>query len=375
MDRLQNALFGVPFRRLFSLVPGTALAVVLGLASMKLSQLLGVRIMGFEKSPFSTVMVALIVGLIIRNLLPIPSLMQPGITFVVKKVLRLGIILLGIRLSIGEVLRLGVLGLPIVVGCITGAVALTTLLNRMMKLPERLGTLIAVGTSICGVSAIVAAGPAINARDEEVAYAVSVITVFGIIATLAYPACAHLIFNGDPVRAGLFLGTAIHDTSQVTGAGLVYSQFFDQPEALNVATVAKLVRNIFMGLVIPVLAMRYSTKSSSRGRFNPRKLIPLFVFGFIFCAGLRSAGDLSLRASGRAFVLLDEEIWTFVCGTVKTWAVALLVFALAGVGLNTRFGQVRKLGLKPFAVGLGAALGVGVISFGLITLLGAFVSV
>ncbi len=260
--RLAGALIGVPARQAHTLLPGLILAAALAAVSMWLSDVIGLQLLNLETSPVSAVMTAIVLGLIISNVVRLPAWLTPGLSFAVGKVLRLGIIFLGIRLSLTEIARLGALGVPIVLGCILAALAFTLLLARLMGLPGKLATLIAVGTSICGVSAIVATGPAIDSREEEVAYAVSVITVFGIIATVAYPYLANAIFAGDPTRAGLFLGTAVHDTSQVTGAALLYAEVYARPAALNVAVVTKLVRNIFMALVIPFMAYAYSRNAA-----------------------------------------------------------------------------------------------------------------
>jgi len=248
-----------------------------------------------------------------------------------------------------------------------------------MGLSKRLGTLIAVGTSICGVSAIVATAPAIEAKDEEVAYAVAVITIFGIIATLSYPYLAHLLFEANPVRVGLFLGTSVHDTSQVTGSGIVYADAFSEPHALNVATVTKLVRNVFMAAVIPLMAYLYGKQSNTAGdkagetRFRIGRVFPLFIVGFLVLAVIRSIGDAT-ASGGEAFGFIEPGRWTEVYSFVKRWAVNFLVVALAGVGLSIRFKMFKHLGLKPFFVGLGASLSVGVISFAAISLLGRFIT-
>jgi uncharacterized integral membrane protein (TIGR00698 family) len=263
-------------------------------------------------------------------------------------------------------------GIPVVVLCIAAALFITSLLTKWLKLPRRLGTLIAVGTSICGVSAIVATGPAIDAEEEEVTYAVAVITVFGIIATLFYPYVANSLFVGDPMKAGLFLGTSVHDTSQVTGAALVFAETFSLPRALDVATVTKLVRNTFMVVVIPLMTLTYSRQSARESeaaekRVRIARLVPLFIIGFLLCAGIRSMGDAGINAGGRAFGLLSSAVWSGLYSWVKRWAVYLLVVALGGVGPNTNFGVLKGLGIKPFVVGLGAAAVVGVVSFMVIT--------
>ena len=378
LEKLERALLGIPFARVHTVIPGLVLAAVLGWASGWISVALGENLLGFEKSPISVVMVALVLGMLAGNILRLPAWLSPGFTFAKKKLLRLGIILLGIRLSIGEVVRLGALGVPIVIGCLAGAFVITILLSRWLRLPDRLGTLIAVGTSICGVSAIVAAGPTIDAKEEEITYAIAVITVFGMVATLLYPMVAHLIFGDDAVRAGLFLGTSIHDTSQVTGAGLSFSDLYALPQALDVATVTKLVRNTFMCVVIPALAIlgpARNRRERTEGDLRRRAagVFPFFVVGFLFLALVRTVGDYSASSSGRAFWLLGQESWDLIHGSIKKWALWLLVAALAGVGMSTRFRELRSLGLKPFLVGLGAASMVGAVSLGLIALLGALV--
>jgi uncharacterized integral membrane protein (TIGR00698 family) len=376
---IEKALLGTRIDQAHLLLPGLLVAAGLAWVSVRLCQWVGCDVLGFEKTPISAVSTAILLGLIINNVLPLPQFLRPGLTFSVKKVLRLGIMMLGIRLSVFDVFKLGLVGVPIVVGCILGALLLTRLLSRWLRLPERLGTLIAVGTSICGVSAIVATGPAIDAEDEEVAYAVSVITIFGILATFVYPYVAYRIFEGNAGAAGLFLGTAIHDTSQVTGAALIFADIFSLPRAVDVATVTKLVRNVFMAIVIPLMAMLYARKTSTgqtvpgeRTRFT--KLLPLFVVGFLLFATFRSVGDVGINAGGQAFGLWESEAWDGIVNWIKRWAVNLLVVALAGVGLSTSARILRGLGFKPFLAGLGAAIGVGGISVLLISLLGMFVN-
>ena len=377
MSTWEKSLLGARIDEVPQLLPGLVVAALLAWLSIWLSKFLGVTVMGLDKSPISAVMMAILLGLIINNVVPLPEMLRPGFKFAEEKILRLGIILLGIRLSVFDVFRLGALGVPIVALCILGALFFTTRINKWLKLPERLGTLIAVGTSICGVSAIVATGPAIDAEDEEVAYAVAVITIFGLLATLVYPYLANLIFAGDPVRAGLFLGTSVHDTSQVTGSALVFADVFSLPRAIDVATVTKLVRNVFMAVVIPLMALYYTRRTAAQGeekKISFVKLLPLFLVGFLILAVLRSIGDAGVNGSGRAFGLWDNDAWKDLFGFVNTWAVNFLVVALAGVGLSTSFRTFKGLGVKPFFVGLGAALMVGVVSFVAISLLGAFVA-
>ena len=375
----EKNLLGVPLSEAPSLIPGFLFVVLLAWLSKWLGEFIGVDLLGFDKSPISPVMMALLLGLILGAILAIPKSFTPGFRFAVKKILRLGIILLGIRLTIFDVFKLGLIGIPIVVICILGALLITTTINKRLKLPERLGTLIAVGTSICGVSAILATGPAIDAEDKETAYAVAVITVFGIMATLFYPYLVNVLFAGNAVSAGLFLGTAIHDTSQVVGSASVYADVFAQPLALDVATVTKLVRNVFMVLVIPFMAYYYGRRTNDQSPSADKKtkflkLLPLFILGFLALAVLRSLGDAGINLSASAFGIWNAESWGSLISTVKSWASNFLVIALAGVGLSTDFQSFKGLGIKPFIVGLGAALAVGVISYAAISLLGSYVT-
>src|SRR5262249_31541148 len=154
-----------------------------------------------------------------------------------------GIVLLGLRLSLGDVGKISMIGLPIIIICMATALLLVTWISKGLGLPRRLGTLIAVGTSICGVSAVVATAPIIGSEDGEVSYSLRCIALFGLMALLGYPWLAHAVFGDNAKEAGIFLGTAIHDTAQVAGAGLMYQQQFAAPAALDTATVTKLVRN------------------------------------------------------------------------------------------------------------------------------------
>ena len=383
---LEKRLIGVPISQVHTLLPGLIVAALLAWASTWLCEWVGCDLMGFSKTPISAVTTAILLGLILNNLLPLPKFLRPGLTFAVKKVLRLGIMMLGIRLSFVDALQLGLTGVPIVVGCILGALAITALIGRWLKLPGRLATLIAVGTSICGVSAIVATGPAIDAEDEEVAYAVATITIFGILATFLYPYLAAALFGRNAAAAGLFIGTSIHDTSQVTGAALILGDVFALPRVVDVATVTKLVRNVFMVLVIPLTALYTNRRaagaesipaegvaSGSGAGLQITKLLPYFVLGFLFFALLRSVGDAGVHAGGRAFGLWGAEAWEGIHAWIKDWAANLLVVALAGVGLSTSMRILRGLGIKPFLAGLAAALGVGGISYALISLMGLWV--
>jgi len=232
--------------------------------------------------------------------------------------------------------------------------------------------LIAVGTGICGASAIVATAPAIDAKKEEVTYAIGVITVFGIIAMLSYPFLAHFIFDGDELFIGLFLGTSIHETAQVAGSGLIYSTQFDSPKTLDIATVTKLVRNTCMVIVIPVVSYMYYRNQKDKSQANKTSILnifPFFIFGFIGMGILRTIGDYGIENTNYAFMLFEISVWEQIIELIKTSAEYLLAIAMAAVGLSTNISSLRSLGLKPLYVGLITAVSIGILSIASIYLI------
>jgi uncharacterized integral membrane protein (TIGR00698 family) len=364
---LQNRLHQI-FAWVGGLCPGAALALGLAFVGWAGADWLGVTVLGFKQSPISAIMVALLLGLAIRNTIGLPAVYEGGLKFCLRHVLRLGIMLLGLRLSLMAVGKIGAVGLPIILGTITTALVLVTWINRALGLPRRLGSLIAVGTSICGVSAIVATGPVVEAEEDEVSYAVACVTLFGLVALFTYPFLAHWLFRGDPQKAGIFLGTAIHDTAQVAGAGLMYRQQYGAPAALDTAAVVKLVRNLFMAAVIPLMALLYhrgsGLDSARKARPKWHQVVPGFVLGFVALAAVRSLGDLAVPPASTA---LDS--WKRLLEGADAVAAWCLATAMAGVGLGTGLAKLRVLGWRPLCVGLAAAALVGGVSFALITLL------
>ena len=378
---VESALFGCRLVETPGLLPGLLLAGGVVLASVLLADYVN-STLGFN-GLISYIMAAILIGLVVGNLARLPTSFAPGVSFCLTRLLRLGIILMGIRLSVFDAARIGAWGIPIVLVCIVTGLLLTTYFTRLLRLPDRLGTLMAVGTSICGATAIVAAAPVLQAEDEEVAYAVANITVFGIIAMFVYPYLAHWLFAGNIVMAGLFQGTAIHETAQVTGAGLMYDQIFGataKPTVADVAIVIKLVRNVFIAAVIPLMALVYARRLASEGRATGSRvsiwrLFPIFILGFIAMAIVRSIGDAGLRHGGLALGYWGLADWSRDMGMISDTAAYLLAMAMAGVGLGTRLKSMRGLGIKPFYVGLFASLVVGIASALAVFLLGRFVQI
>lgn len=378
---VENLLFGTTVDRVPALAPGVILASVVVLVAAAVAELIN-RALGYE-GLVSFILVAIVLGMALRNTVGLGDVFAPGVAFTLKKVLRLGIILLGIRLSLLDVLEIGGFGVPIVIGAVVTGILAATVAARRLGLSDRLGTLIAIGTGICGATAIVATAPGIKAKEEEVAYAVANITIFGVAAMFLYPFLSEVVFGGDLVRVGLFLGTAIHETAQVAGAGLIYDQSFDiidSPSGADIAVVAKLVRNVMMVVAIPAVTYVYARRAGADDGGRPTRtpllqLVPVFILGFLVMATLRSVGDAAVDGGGKAFGVFDATRWSDLTGWIRTWAEYTLATAMAGVGLGTSLEQLRGLGARPFIVGIAAAGAVGVASIGLVFLFGPLISV
>jgi uncharacterized integral membrane protein (TIGR00698 family) len=338
-----------------------------------------------SQTPVSGIFVAIIIGVIIRNTVSLSDNFSKGISFSVKYVLRAGIILLGLKLSLLEALKLGAFGIPLIVACISAGLFITLYLTNKMKQSMRLGTLIASGTGICGVTAIMATSPVIKAKEDEISYAVANITVFGLTGMILYPFLANFLFADDPVKTGLFLGTAIHDTAQVTGAALMYDQFFQTDAVVEAATVTKLTRNLFIIAIIPLVSYLFfknTSKGSGDGGTRETALpkwytfIPLFVIGFLILSLIRTIGDATMGNTGAAFGLFAEGTWEDIYTNLSSFGTTyLLGMAMAGVGLSTNFTMFKGIGIKPFYIGFTAAVSVGIVSVVLISLFGGFVVV
>lgn len=367
-------------------IPGLLLSLIITLLGIYTADLIGIVLIALNvlpegsASPISGIFVAILMGIIIRNTIGLHVVFTKGVSFALKYALRAGIVLLGLRLSLSEALKLGAWGLPLIIVCISSGLFITLYFTSKMNQSKRLGTLIAGGTGICGVTAIMAISPVIKAKDNEISYAVANITIFGLVGMLLYPYLANMVFADDPIKAGLFLGTAIHDTAQVTGSALIHSQIYDMPKVVDVATVTKLTRNLFIIAVIPFVSyLFYKGSDNVAGKDAiPKwyKLVPLFVIGFLFLSLLRTIGDMSLEKTGAAFGFLQVTTWEGTYSILSSFGSKyLLGMAMAGVGLSTDFKMFKGLGMKPFYIGLIAAVSVGVVSLTLVSLFGHLIQI
>jgi uncharacterized integral membrane protein (TIGR00698 family) len=329
--------------RFVAVLPGLALVIALAVVARAST--------AFLPQIVSEVTVGIALGLVVANLTRLPPSMKPGIKLAMGPLLRLGIVLLGARLSFGDVLATGLGALIVIAACMAFALAAVVALGRLVGLPPRLAALIAVGTAVCGNSAIAATAPAIEAEERDVSFAVATITLFGTLAVLLYPLIGHALGLSDRVF-GHWAGLAVNDTSQVTATGFAYST-----AAGDTATVVKLTRNTLMGPLIVVIGALYLQSGMARAadkvqrasRLRWLKLVPLFVVGFIALAAVNSLG---LIPAGLEAPISESSR-------------ALILVALVGVGLNTDVSRLREVGPRPLYVGFLAATALSLLALGL----------
>jgi len=339
---------------------GLILTLAIALSAQQISHYIGENLLGYKKSPISAVIIAIVFGMMLGNFLPWFLNIEKGFEFVAKFILRLGIILLGIRLSFSELLAFGIKAIPLVIICIIGILLIIKFFIKYLKVSEKMSYLISIGTGICGATAIIATAPVINAKKEEIAYAITNITIFGVIAMFFYPYLANFLFHDQSLQVGLFLGTAIHETAQVAASGLIYADQFSNPEVINSSTVTKLVRNSFLVIFIPLVAHFYNSKNNPGQSYSIVKIFPFFILGFILFAVIRSIGDYYIVQN--VSTIIDKSLWKLIISTIKNYSEIFLTMAMAAMGLLTNFNELKKLGVKPFLVGLIAAVSAGLIS-------------
>ena len=335
-------------------IPGIILAFILYSLSQGFNNVIGIEFFGYSKSPISTAMIAILLGMFFGNIFKIRDSFQKGLDFTREHILKMGIICLGIQLKPFEFLDFGKIAIPLIVVCMISVLVVIKILIIKLKIPTRMAYLISIGSTVCGTTAIMATAPVIKANKNEVSYAIANITLFGILSMLIYPYFANFYFKGDPLLAGLFLGTSIHETSQVAAAGLIYDQQFNSPETLNIATVTKLIRNTFLIIMIPLFAFLYNRGQSYKKNYSILEIFPYFVLGFIGMIILRNIGD-------QVFVSVNNISWSETVGVIEFLSKIFLTMAMAAIGLSTNLKDIKQMGYKPFIVGFISMLTVGIV--------------
>ena len=336
------------------IVPGIILAFVLYTLSQGFNNIIGIELLGYTKSPISTAMIAILLGIFFGNIFKVRDSFQKGLDFTREYILKFGIICLGIQLKPFEFLDFGKIAIPLIIICIISVLIVIKLLIKKLKIPTRMAYLISIGSTVCGTTAIMATAPVIKANKNEVSYAIANITLFGILSMLIYPYFANFYFDSEPLLIGLFLGTSIHETSQVAAAGLIYEQQFNSPETLNIATVTKLIRNTFLIIMIPLFALLYNRGKTKKKNYSILSIFPYFVLGFVAMIVFRNVGD-------QLFLSNIDYNWNKTINAIKFFSKVFLAMAMAAIGLSTNLKDIKSMGFKPFVVGFIAMLTVGIV--------------
>ena len=297
------------------------------------------------------VVIALAVGILIRNAIA-PTRLQSGMKFTIGYLLRVAIVLLGAGLSAQAVIRMGSATLVLIVPLVIIAMLLGLVLARMFGLRGTIGTLIGAGTAICGGSAVLTVGSVIDSSDEEMAYAITTIFTFNLVALLAYPPLGHML-QMSQTAFGAWTGTAVNDTSVVVSTGYIFGS-----AAGATATVVKLARTVLLVPLAIAIGLAHGLRSENRGKSTTVwqqavHAMPWFILGFLGMAILNS-----LHLFSAEFALALGKIASF-----------LMVMVLAAVGLNVDVKKILRMGPRPMLVGFLLAACMAVLSLTLITLL------
>ena len=317
------------------------------------------------QQPVSAVLVALLAGMLLRNLIPATARLKPGADSMVKKWLPVGIVLLGARLDFYFLVGVAA---PVLIGAailITVVILLTRWLSRWCGVPEKLGLLIGIGTAICGSSAIVAAAPVVEAKEEDMAYSIGVINLLGVITMLLFPLLGSL-FDLDARVYGAWCGLSIHATPQVIAAGFAHP--IDGHAAGETATIVKLVRISLLGPAVFLLGAWFAHRQRQHAahvgapvRYS--KLVPGFILLFLTLALLRTLGFLP------EVTLHMSERWLFgagdrhldIAGLLSQTGKWVITAAMAGVGLATELRAMKAGGMRPLLLGVLAAIAIAVL--------------
>src|SRR5437773_2797981 len=330
---IQRPAVALPWR-LLRLLPGVALLFSIGYAG-KLAETL---VKDYGKAHhlalpnIEYVLWAILIGLVIANTVGVAQIFRPGVA-TYDFWLKAGIVLLGARFLLGDVLKLGRVSLALVAIELAVAIGVMTLLGRWFRLKPKLTSLLAIGSSICGVSAIIAAKGAIEADDDDATFAIAAILALGAFGLFAYPAIGHLLHMSDHAF-GVWAGLAADNTAEAAAAGAFYSDV-----AGKVAVLTKSTRNAMIGFVVLGYAIYWAARGQAKSVGNKAAFLwqkfPRFVLGFLLISVLATYHFFNKDQVG---ALANLSRWAF-----------LLTFA--GVGLRTNFSEMRKQGLRPFAVG------------------------
>ncbi len=314
----------------------------------------------------SGTLIAILAGVLWRNTIGVGAWAERGLDFAGQTLLRIGIALIGLRLTLMTLADVSVVAIPIVLSCVVVAVGSALGLGRLLGVDVTMRRLLAAGTAICGCTAIIAAAPLFRARKADIGIAMTCVVLFGSIAMMSYPWIAGGMFGEDARAAGMFFGASIHDTSQVIGAALIYAEQYRAPDAVAIAGLTKFLRTLGLLLLVPLaawLAAREAAPAEGTAGLR-KKAVPLFVIAFLALVAARTAGDaLAADSAG----LLGR--WKALLAAAQLASEWMLLIGMAAIGLGVTFAHVREAGWRPVALAFTAALLTGACALALVTAL------
>lgn len=343
---------GILLEKTYDKLPGLILAVVIAIVS---------HYLGGQLPLVGGPVFALILGIVANLFIKSNEKFQAGLDFTSKKLLKFAIILLGFRLSIGQILEVGKISLTVMVFTLTASFGFGALFGRLFHMDWKLSTLISAGTGICGGSAIAALSPVIEAKDSDVTYAISATFIFDILMIILFPIMGTKLGLSD-LAYGLWTGTAVNDTSSVVAAGYAFSD-----KAGEFATIVKLTRTL--SIIPTVVLFSYinqkkkikSKEPSFKSKLNTNKekisikaIFPFFIVFFIIAAIVNSTG------------LVPDKLGI----VLNNFSKFLMIMALGAIGLKTDLREVKNSGPAPMLHGFIISAIVVVVSLGVQIVLG-----
>ncbi len=304
---------------------------------------------------------AILAGMIVTLFYQNKAGTQAGIVYTSKKILQYAVILLGFGLNLSEIAKVGATSLPIIISTISTSLIVSFVLYKLLNMPANISTLIGVGSSICGGSAIAATAPVIGADDEEIAQSISVIFLFNILAALIFPTLGGALGLSNE-GFGLFAGTAVNDTSSVTAAASAWDGMHPGANTLDQATIVKLTRTLAIIPITLVLAIWRTAKVKRAGGaqengFSLKKVFPFFIIFFVLASVITTAAT-SAGVAASAFQSFKELSKFFI------------IMAMGAIGLNTDLVKLVRTGGKPIFMGLCCWLAITAVSLGMQHVLG-----
>ena len=292
---------------------------------------------------------AILIGMCLALIVKQTDSLQAGIQFTSKKILQYAVIRLGFGMNLTDILAKGCQSLPIIVATISTSLIIAFVLHKVMRIPSKISTLVGVGSSICGGSAIAATAPVIDADDEEIAQSISVIFLFNVIAALIFPKLGAVLGLSNE-GFGLFAGTAVNDTSSVTAAAAAWDGIHGS-NTLDAATIVKLTRTLAIipiTLVLSIWQMRKAGKAGKEagGSFDLKKIVPFFVLFFLLASVITTVFSLPVQ----------------VTAPLKELSKFFIIMAMGAIGFNTNLVKLIKTGGKPILMGLCCWIGIAGVS-------------